>query len=86
MLEIIANSPLSYLALRFDSKDSIEVLTYTDLFKETKLRIETKISIELYGCTLTDATDVNILYTDVNRNIAGMKLNTVNTQINSLSQ
>ena len=88
LLEIIANSPLSYLALRFYEKDSTEVLTYTDLFKETKLRIETRISIELYGCTLTDATDVNtlstgvnILSTDVNtlstgvnRNIAGMKL------------
>ena len=81
MLEIIANSPLSYLALRFFKKDSNEVLSYTDLFKETKLRTETRISIELKECTLTDATAVNILSTDVNvlptavnRNIAGMKL------------
>ena len=81
LLEIIANSPLSYLALKFHSKDSTEVLTYTDLFKEIKLRIETRISIELYRCTLTDATavnilstGVNILSTDVNRNIAGMSL------------
>ena len=81
LLEIIANSPLSYLALRFYNKDSTEVLSYTDLFKETKLRIETRITIELTYCTLTDATavnilstDVNILSTGVNRNIAGMKL------------
>ena len=88
LLEIIANSPLSYLALRFFKKDSTKVLAYTDLFKETKLRIETRITIELYGCTLTDATAVNILSTDVNilstelnilstgvnRNIAGMRL------------
>ena len=88
LLEIIANSPLSYLALEFYKKDSTEVLAYTDLFKETKLRIETRISIELYGCTLTDSTAVNtlstgvkilstcvnILSTGVNRNIAGMKL------------
>ena len=80
LLEIIANSPLSYLALRFSNKDSTEFLTYTDLFKETKLRIETRISIELSFCTLTDAnvntlsTDVNTLSTAVNRNIAGMKL------------
>ena len=74
MLEIIANSPLSYLALKFSRKDSTEVLAYTDLFKESKLRIETRISIELTKCTLTDATAVNILSTDVNRNIAGMKL------------
>ena len=90
LLEIIANSPLSYLALRFYDKDSTEVLTYTDLLKETKLRIETRISIELYHCTLTDATavnilstgvntlstDVSILSTTVNRNIAGVRLHT----------
>ena len=88
LLEIIANSPLSYLALKFYSKDSTAALSYTNLFKETKLRIETRISIELSNCTLTDATAVNILSTDVNilstavnifstkvnRNIAGMKL------------
>ena len=74
LLEIIANSPLSYLALRFYSKDSTEVLSYTDLFKETKLRIETRITIELSYCTLTDATAVNILSTAVNRNIAGVRL------------
>ena len=81
LLETIANSPLSYLALTFTRKYSTEVLSYTKLFKETKLRIETRISIELSKCTLTDATavnmlstDVNILSTAVNRNIAGMKL------------
>ena len=89
LLEIIPNSPLSYLALKFNDKDSTEVLAYTDLFKETKLRIETRICFELYCFNLTDATGVNILSTDVNilstdvdilstgvnRNIAGMKLN-----------
>ena len=88
LLETIANSPLSYFALEFYSKDSTEVLSYTNLFKETKLRIQTRISIELSHCTLTEATgvnilstgvnilstDVNILSTGVNRNIAGMKL------------
>ena len=88
LLEIIANSPLSYLALKFYHKDSTKVLAYTDLFKENKLRTQTRICIELYGCTLTDATAVNtlstgvntlstavnILSTGVNRNIAGIKL------------
>ena len=81
LLEIIANSPLSYLALRFSHTNSTEVISYTDLFKETKLRIETRICIELYNCTLTDSTDVNILSTGVNilstavnRNTAGMRL------------
>ena len=74
LLEIIANSPLSYLALKFHSKYSTEVLTYTDLFKVTKLRTENRISIELYRCVLTDTTAVNILSTAVNRNIAGMRL------------
>ena len=88
LLEIIANSPLSYLALKFYEKDSTQVLTYTNLFKETKLCIETRISIVLEECTLTDATAVNILSTGVNilstainilstgvnRNIAGMRL------------
>ena len=83
MLEIIANSPLSYLALKFHSKDSTEVLTYTDLFKETKLRIETRISIELFHCTLTDATAVNILSTGVN--ILSTDVNTLSTDVNILS-
>ena len=74
LLEIIANSPLSYLALRFSFTNSIGVLSYTDLLKETKLRIETRICIELFDCALTDATAVNILSTDVSRNIAGMRL------------
>ena len=90
LLEIIANSPLSYLALRFSHKDSTEVLTYTDLFKETKLRIETRISIELYGCTLTDATDVNTLSTGVNIlstgvNILSTGVNMLSTDVNTLS-
>ena len=82
LLEIIANSPLNYLALRFSNKDSTKVLAYTDLFKETKLKIETRISIELSFCTLTDATafkilstGINTLSTAVNRNIACMRLN-----------
>ena len=83
LLEIIANSPLSYLALRFYKKDSTEVLAYTDLFKETKLRIETRITIELYRCTLTDATDVNILSTGVNTLSTGV--NTLSTAVNILS-
>ena len=83
LLEIIANSPLSYLALKFYSKDSTEVLSYTDLLKETKLRTETRISIELYNCTLTDATDVNILSTDVN--ILPTDVNALSTAVNILS-
>ena len=83
LLEIIANSPLSYLALRFFKKESNEVLTYTDLFKETKLRIETRICIELSDCTLTHATAVNILSTDVN--ILSTAVNTLSTGVNTLS-
>ena len=83
LLEIIANSPLSYLAVRFDTKDSTEILTYTDLFKETKLRIETRISIELSHCTLTDSTAVNILSTGVN--ILSTAVNILSTDVNILS-
>ena len=74
LLETIANSPLTYLALRFRSKDSTETLAYTNLFKETKLRIETRISIDLSWCTLTDATDVNTLSTGVNMNTGELGL------------
>ena len=83
LLEIIANSPLSYLALRFSFRNSTEVLAYTDLFKETKLRIETRISIELFNCNLTDATAVNILSTDVNT--LSTDVNTLSTNVNILS-
>ena len=90
LLEIIANSPLSYLALRFHSKDSTEVLTYTDLFKETELRTQTRINIELKECTLTDATAVNIPSTDVNTlskgvNILSTDVNILSTAVNTLS-
>ena len=90
LLEFIANSPLSYLALRFSNKDSTEVLSYTDLFKETKLRIETKISIELSHCTLTDFTAVNIPSTGVNIlstgvNILSTGVNILSTDVNILS-
>ena len=90
LLEIIANSPLSYLALRFFDKDSTEILSYTDLFKETKLRIETRICIDLSYCILTDATDVNILSTGVNTlstdvNILSTGVNTLSTGVNILS-
>ena len=84
MLEIIANSPLSYLSLIFyDIKDSRKVLSYTNLFKETKLRIETRITIELSFCTLTDATAVNILSTD--GNILSTAVNILSTAVNILS-
>ena len=90
MLEIIANAPLIYLALELFDKDSTEVLAYTDLFKETKLRTETRISIDLSGCTLTDSTAVNILSTDVNIlstgvNILSTDVNTLSTGVNTLS-
>ena len=83
LLEIIANSPLSCLALRFFKKDSTKVLAYIDQFKETKLRIETRISIELEECTLTDATTVNILSTAVNT--LSTDVNTLSTAVNILS-
>ena len=83
LLEIISNSPLSHLALRFSFRNSTEVLAYTDLFKETKLRIETRISIELFNCNLTDATAVNILSTDVNT--LSTNVNTLSTNVNILS-
>ena len=90
LLEIIANSPLSYLALKFYEKDSTKVLAYTDLFKETKLRIETRISIDLTLCTFTDATAVNILSTAVNTlstgiNILSTDVNILSTGVNTLS-
>ena len=83
LLEIIANSPLSYLALKFYHTNSTEVLTYTDLFKETKLRTETRISIELSQCTLTDATGVNTLSTGVNTLSTDVKI--LSTDVNILS-
>ena len=81
LLEIIAKF---HLALEFnENKDSTEVLAYTDLFKETNSCIETRISIELSKCTLTDAIAVNILSTDVN--ILSTDVNILSTDVNILS-
>ena len=94
LLEIIANSPLSYLALRFYNKDSTKILIYTDLLKETKLRTETGIFIELNSCTLTDvktlSSGLNILSTDVNMfstdvNILSTDVNILSTDVNMFS-
>ena len=83
LLEIIANSPLNYLALRFYKKDLTEALSYIDLLKDTKLRIETRICIELNNCILTNATAVNKLSTAVNK--LSTAVNILSTDVNILS-
>ena len=73
LLKSIGNSPISYIALNFYGKYSTKVLSYTYLFREIKIGIETKISIQLLNCTHTGAPAVNIFSTNLNMNIASMR-------------
>ena len=65
---------ISLLALFFDKKDSTTVLSYTDLIIETKLKVDTKISIQLNDCYFRDVTAVSIFSPTNNQILTSMKL------------
>ena len=67
-------SSISLFALRFYSKDSTTVLSYTDLIRETELNVNTKISIQLMDCDFSDVTDVNLFSPTNNQILSSISL------------
>ena len=65
---------VNLLALRFHKKDSTTVLSYTDIIRETGMKFDTKISIQLSNCDFRDNTGVNLFPTPTNQIIDSLRL------------
>ena len=66
---------ISLVSLSFDEKDSTTVLSYTDLIRETELKVDTKISIQLTVCDFSDVTTaVNLFSPTTNQILSSMRL------------
>ena len=73
LMQEMRNCSVSILALRFNEKDSNTVLSYTEIFRNTELKFDPKISFELYECNLRDETGVRIFQT-TNQILSGLRL------------
>ena len=74
LLQKLGICSVQYLALRFSGIDFTTILPYSDLIRETDLLFDTKISLELYWCNLTDVTiDTPFLLT-TNQNLSSMRI------------
>ena len=65
---------VNLLALYFDNKDSTTVLTYTDIIRETGMKFDTKISIELFCWNSTAERGVNLFPTATNQIIDSLRI------------
>ena len=65
---------VQYLALTFYEKNSTTVLPYSDLIRETDLLFDTKISLELYLCDLTDMTTDTPFLLTTNQNLSSIRI------------
>ena len=65
---------INLLALSFFEKDSTTVLSYTDLIREIELKVDTKISIQLFDCDFCDVTAVNLFSPTTNQILSSMSL------------
>ena len=65
---------VNLLALSFHEKDSTTVLSYTDIIRETGMKFDTRISIQLYNCDFRDKTGVNLFPTPTNQIIDSLRL------------
>ena len=73
LMQEMRNCSISLLALKFYSKDSNTVLSYTEIIRNTELKLDTKISFELIRCNLRDEIGVRIFQT-TNQILSGLKL------------
>ena len=73
LMQEMRNCSVSLLALKFYAKDSNTVLSYTEIIRNTEMKLNTKISFELYACKLSDETGVRIFQT-TNQILSGLGL------------
>ena len=64
LMQEMRNCSIKLLALKFSNKDSTTVLSYTEIIRDTEMKFDTKISIKLIYCDLTDETAVRIFQTN----------------------
>ena len=74
LMQEMRNCSIKLLALHFSHKDSTTVLSYTEIIRDTEMKFDTKISIELFNCNLSDETGVRIFQTN-NQIISCLRLN-----------
>ena len=65
---------INLLALRFIGKDSTTVQLYTNIIRNTGMKFDTKVSIELSFCNFRFQTSVNLFPAPTNQIIASLKL------------
>ena len=75
LMQEMRNCSVSILALRFSSKDSNTILSYTEIIRNTELMFNniTKFSFELFNCNLRDERGVRIFQT-TNQILSGLRL------------
>ena len=74
LIQEIRNCSVKLLALYFYEKDSTTVLSYTEIIRETEMKFDTKISIELSMCNFSDDKDIRIFPRTFNQNISCLRL------------
>ena len=65
---------VEYLAILFNFLHSTTILEYTDMIRNTEFTFDTKISIDLYKCNITDMAAVKLFSQTVNQNISCINL------------
>ena len=74
LLKEMRNWFVNYLAILFEYKDSTTVLEYTNLIRDTEFSFDTKISIDLSQCNMSNTTAVELFYPTTNQNLSCINL------------
>ena len=75
LMQEMRNCSIKLLALDFSFKDSTTVLSYTEIIRDTEMKFDTKISIQLFHCNFSVETGVRIFQTN-NQIISCLSLTT----------
>ena len=81
LMEKLQSCVVTYLIMKFYKKNSSDILAYSDLIGNTNFNFDTKISINLEGCNLTELTPSNF-FTSI---ITNQKLYNLRLQTNNYS-
>ena len=65
---------VKYLAITFRRNSSKEVLAYTDSIRDSEFSFDTKISIDLSECDMSDPTAVGLFSPTANQKLCGINL------------
>ena len=65
---------VKYLAIIFRRNSSTEVLAYTDSIRDSEFSFDTKISIDLSECDMSDPTAVGLFSPTANQKLCGINL------------